>query len=204
MTERAKGPEDRARRLIGQKDGVARTGDALRAGIHPSTLYKLRDRGVLETVSRGVYRLADSRPMSNPDVVTVAARIPRAVLCLVSALAFHGITTQIPHAVSIALERGAQPPRIQYPPVEVHHFSAQSLTTGIEEHILDGVTVRIYSAEKTLADCFKFRNRIGMDVVLEALRLYRERMPLSVDELMRCARACRVEAVMKPYIEAML
>jgi len=194
----------KALRLIAEKNGMIRTREALQAGIHPSILYKLRDQGHLESVSRGVYRLADRQPISNPDIVTVAARIPRAVVCLVSALAFHEITTQIPHAVSIALERGAEPPRIEYPPVRIHNFSGESLTAGVEEHIMDGLTVRIYSPEKTLADCFKFRNQIGMDVVLEALRLYRERKTFNARELMKYARICRVAAVMKPYIEAVL
>lgn len=155
-------------------------------------------------ISRGVFRLADRQPISNLDVFTVAARIPRAVICLVSALAFHDMTTQIPHAVSIALERGAEPPRVDHPPLAIHRFSGDSLTEGIQEHIVDGVTVRVYNPEKTLADCFRFRNQIGMDVVLEALKLYKARKPFNVGELLRYARACRVEAVMKPYIEAML
>lgn len=148
--------------------------------------------------------LADQQPISNIDIVTVAARIPRAVICLISALAFHEMTTQIPHAVSIALERGAEPPRIDYPPLTIHRFSGDSLTEGIQEHMVDGVTVRVYNPEKTLADCFRFRNQIGMDVVLEALKLYKARKPFNVGELLRYARVCRVEAIMKPYIEAML
>ena len=194
----------KARQLIAERNGIIRTREALQAGIHPSILYALRDSGVLEQVSRGIYRLADTQPISSLDIVTVAARIPRAILCLISALAYHEITTQVPHAVSIALERGAEPPRIEHPPVDVHNFSGESLTSGIEEHIIDGVAVRVYSPEKTLADCFKFRNRIGMDVVLEALKLYKERKSFDINELMKYARICRVDAIMKPYIEAML
>ena len=195
---------DHARLLIAERNGMIRTRDALNDGIHPSILYKLRDSGVLERVSRGVYRLASEQPISNLDIVTVAARIPRAVICLISALSFHDITTQIPHAVSIALERGSEPPRIEHPPVDLHYFSKESLTAGIELHTMDGVDVRVYSPEKTLADCFKFRNQLGMDIVLEALRFYKERMPFDVAKLMKYARICRVETTMKPYIEAML
>ena len=197
-------PMNHARLLIAERNGMIRTRDALSDGIHPSILYRLRDSGVLERVSRGVYRLANEQPISNLDIVTVAARIPRAVICLISALSFHNITTQIPHAVSIALERGSEPPRIEHPPIDLHYFSRESLTAGIETHIIDGVTVRIYSPEKTLADCFKFRNRLGMNIVLEALRFYKEQSPFDVGKMMKYARICRVETIMKPYIEAML
>jgi predicted transcriptional regulator of viral defense system len=193
---------DKARRLIEKRGGTIRTADALNAGIHPRTVYQLRDSGELDQVSRGVFRLSVQEPLSNPDLVTVALRVPRAVVCLVSALAFHGLTTQIPRAVAIALERGAESPRIDYPPVSVHRFSGAALTAGIEEHKIDGVPVRIYSAEKTLADCFKYRNKIGMDVVLEALRFYKTRKNIKLDKLLEYGRMCRVERVMKPYLEA--
>ena len=195
---------EKAKQLIREKSGIIRTADALRAGIHRRTLYELRDAGELAQVSRGVYRLADQPPISNVDIVTVAARIPRAVVCLVSALAFHDITTQIPHSVSIALEKGAEPPMLDYPPLTVHRFSGGALTEGVQEHVVDGVTVRVYGPEKTLADCFRFRNQIGMDVVLEAMKLYRARRTFDVGDLLKYARICRVETVMRPYIEAML
>lgn len=193
---------EKAKRLIKRKRGIIRTAEALDAGIHPRTLYQLRDTGVLEQISRGAYRLTEQEPVSNPDLVTVAVRIPQGVICLVSALAFHEITTQIPHAVSIALKKGAESPRIYYPPVSVHRFSAASIVAGIEEHHIDGVTVRIYSPEKTVADCFKFRNKIGMDIVLEALKLYTARKKVALGELLKYAKICRVENVMKPYLEA--
>ncbi len=164
----------------------------------------LRDAGVLEQISRGVYRLAAQTPMSNPDLVTVAVRFPKAVVCLVSALAYHGITTQIPHSVSIAIDKGSESPRIEYPPVSVYRFSGESLSAGVEEHMIDGATVRIYNTEKTLADCFKFRNRIGMEIVLEALKLYKTRKRPNIDKLMEYARICRVEKVMRPYLEAIM
>lgn len=191
----------KAKRRIKKIGGAVRTAEALRAGIHPRTLYELRDAGDLEQVSRGVFRLSVQEPLSNPDLVTVALRVPRAVVCLVSALAFHGITTQIPRVVSIALEPGAETPRIDYPPISVHRFSGAALTAGVEEHKTDGVMVRVYSPEKTLADCFKYRNKIGMDVVLEALTFYKARKKVKLSELLKYARACRVEKVMKPYLE---
>lgn len=193
-----------AKRLIEQRGGIIRTAEALRMGIHPQVFYELRDSGILEQISRGVYRLAEQKPLTSLDLVTVAARIPRAIICLVSALAFHGITTQIPHAVSIALDRNAESPKIDYPPVSIHRFSGESLTAGIDDHEIDGVTVHIYNKEKTLADCFKFRNKIGMDIVMEALKLYKDQGTFDIGKLLEYARVCRVERVMKPYLEAML
>jgi len=166
-------------------------------------LYSLRDRGVTELLSRGVHRLSDLPPVSNPDLVTVSIRFPNSVICLLSALAFHEITTQIPHEVSIAVTRESRTPVLDYPPLAVHRFSKTAFEAGIEKHDIDGVTVRIYSTEKTLADCFKFRNKLGMDVVLEALKFYKSRKSFNVRELMKYARICRVEKIMKPYLEAL-
>jgi len=164
----------------------------------------MRDVGTLEAVSRGVYRLADSEPLGNPDLVTVATRVQGGVICLISALAFHELTTQIPHEVHVALQRGAEIPRLEYPPIKIYWFKGQAYSAGVETHELDGVSVRIYSPEKTLADCFKFRNKIGLDTTVEAVRFYRQRRSVSVDALMRYAGICRVENVMRPYLEALL
>jgi len=183
---------------------MLRTSAAMRAGIHPRTLYAMRDKGVIEQVSRGLYRLTDLPPLTNPDLVTVAAKVPRGVICLISALVFHDITLQIPHAVHIALPRGNERPRLPYPPIRVFSFSGRSFTEGIETHKVDGLELQIYSVEKTLADCFKFRNKIGFDVALEALKFYRIRKRLKVDDLMKFCRICRVEKVLLPYLEALL
>ena len=196
--------DKKARRLIEEKGGIIRTAEALQSGIHPRTLYYLRDTGILEQISRGVYRLAEQEPISNLDFVTVAMRFPKAVICLVSALSYHEITSQVPHAVSIAIAKGAETPRIDSPPLFVHRFSGKSLISGVEEIVVDGVAVRIYSPEKTLADCFKFRNKIGMDVVLEALRLYKSRKSFNLEALLKYAEICRIEKIMKPYLEAMV
>jgi predicted transcriptional regulator of viral defense system len=184
--------------------GMLRTAQALREGIHPDTIYTMRDSGALYTVSRGVYRLAGSPQLGNPDLVTVATRIPGGVICLISALAFHELTTQIPHEVHVALPRGAEDPRLHHPPLRIYRFTGQAFTEGVKIHAVDGVAVRIYSPEKTLADCFKFRNRIGLDTAIEAIRFYRERKNVKVDELMRYAAICRVEKIIRPYLEALL
>jgi predicted transcriptional regulator of viral defense system len=195
---------EKEKRAFSQSGGLLRTGAALRAGIHPRTLYDMRDEGVVEELSRGLYRLADLPALSNPDLVTVALKIPAGVVCLISALAYHEITTQIPHEVHVALPRGTEPPRLKHPPLRVFWFTGRSFTEGIETHKVDGIRLRVYSPEKTLADCFKYRNKIGLDTVLEALRLYRSRKRPNVDELMKFARVCRVEKVMRPYLEALL
>lgn len=184
--------------------GILRTSRALSSGIHPATLYAMRDSEIVERASRGVYRLVDSEPPENPDLTTVALRIPGGVICLISALAFHEITTQIPRAVHVALVRGAEEPRLDYPPVEIYRFSGEAFTEGVESHRLEGAEIRVYSPEKTLADCFKFRNRIGRDTAMEALRFYVERKPLDLDSLMRYAKICRVRALIRPYLEALL
>jgi predicted transcriptional regulator of viral defense system len=195
---------DRAVATFKKHGGILRTAQALRAGIHPSTLYAMRDNGTLEIVSRGMYRLADSDPLGNPDLVTVATRIPFGVVCLISALSFHELTTQIPHEVHVALSRGAEEPRLDHPPIRTYRFSGEAFTEGVEIHESDSVNVRIYNPEKTLADCFKFRNRIGLDTAVEAVRFYRERRPVKVDDLMRYASICRVKKIIRPYLEAIL
>ncbi len=194
----------RAATIFENHGGILRTAQALKAGIHPKTLYAMRDSGVLERISRGVFRLSDSPPLSNPDLVTVAARVPSGVICLISALSFHEITTQIPHDVHVALPRGAEEPRLDYPPIRTYRFTGEAFTSGVDAYELDGVSISIYSPEKTLADCFKFRNKVGLDTVVEAIRFYRERRSIKVDDLMRYAKICRVNRVMRPYLEAIL
>jgi len=197
-------PFEKEKRIFSRGGGLLRTSAALRAGIHPRTLSDMREKGIVEQLSRGLYRLADLPALSSPDLVTVALKIPAGVVCLISALAYHEITTQIPHEVHLALPRGTEPPRLRHPPLRVFWFTGRSFTEGIETHKVDGIRLRVYSPEKTLADCFKYRNKLGLDTVLEALRLYRSRKRPNVDELMKFARVCRVEKVMRPYLEALL
>lgn len=184
--------------------GILRTAQAMRAGIHPATFYAMRDSGALEKVSRGVYRLASGSPLGNPDLVIVAARIPGGVICLISALSFHELTTQIPHQVHVALPNGAEEPRLDHPPLQTYRFSGTAFTEGVETHDIDGVKVKIYGPEKTIADCFKFRSRIGLDTAVEAIRYYRERNRIRVDQLMHYASICRIDKIIRPYLEAIL
>lgn len=197
---------NRARDILLNNGGMLRTRDALAQGIHPRTLYAMRDAGVLECLARGLYRLTGLEPMVHPDLSIVAARIPKGVVCLISALDYHGMTTQIPHDVDIALNRdeGPTPPRLEWPPIDVWWYGGEAYSAGIETHRIDGVDVKIYNAEKTLADCFKYRNKLWLEVVIEALRMYRYEHKMNIPELIRYARICRVDNVMRPYVEAIL
>ncbi len=200
--QKKQNPVEQATEIIRDRNGIIRTSAAIKAGIHPRTLYQMRDSGVLEQLSRGIYHLTDIEAVSNPDIVVIASRIPNSVICLISALSFHGITTQIPHEVSIAIPKDKKAPVIDYPPLKVYKFSSSSFNSGIEEHKIDGLKVKIYNPEKTLADCFKFRNKIGMDVVLEALKLYRNNMKFQHKKILEYARVCRVDKIILPYLEA--
>ncbi len=182
--------------------GQLRMSEALKLGISRYMLYSLRDKGIIECISRGIYRLSELSALSDPDLVVVSSRFPRAVICLISALSFHNITTQIPHEISIAIPKAMRIPSIDYPPIKVHRLSFDTYEAGIEEHIIDEVPIKIYNPEKTIVDCFRFRNKIGMDVVLEALNLYRRRKKLNLIKISKYAKICRVENIMQPYLEA--
>ncbi len=192
----------KARRVFDQAGGVLRTGDVLRAGVHPRDLYALRDAGTLEQVSRGVYRLAELPPFAEPDLMTVALRVPKAVIALVSALHFHGLTTEIPHDASIALPKGTSRPKLGWPPLRVYWFSEAMYSYGIEKHQRDGAELRVYGAAKTVADCFKFRNRLGTDIAIDALRTGIQERKFTEAEVLRAARVCRVAKIIRPYLEA--
>jgi predicted transcriptional regulator of viral defense system len=191
-------------RVFKDHGGILRTVEVLRAGVHQRTLYAMREAGIVDRLGRGLYRLADNPPLANPDLVVVAAKAPKGVVCLISALAYHNLTTQIPHEVYLAVQRGSESPRIEHPPVRIIQMGRAAFREGIETHDIDGVRVRVYGPEKTLADCFKFRNKIGLDTAVEALRFYRERRKVKVSDLMRYAAVCRVADVMRPYLEALL
>ncbi len=194
-----------ARKAFNKRGGMLRTMDALRLGIHPRTLYKLRDQGELERVGRGLYRLSTAPLLTNPDWVTVAIRAPNAVVCLISALAHHGLTTQVPHTIDLAIPSHGQIPKLDALPIRVFWYSEPAFSAGVELVRTDEVSVRVYSAAKTVADCFKYRNKIGLDIAVEALRRFRELKKKSdIRELVRYARICRVERIMRPYLEATL
>ena len=194
---------EKAEKVFRKHGGILRTAQALAEGIHPRTLYELRNQGRVLPLNRGLYRLADLPPLGNPDLATIAVCLPSAVICLVSALSFHGITTQIPHQVDIALPRGTKSPKLTFPPLRIFRFSPSTFGKGIETRTVDKVKVRIYSPARTVVDCFKFRNRIGIDVAVEALRLCRQRRVATIGEILTYACLLRMERVMTPYLEAM-
>ena len=182
--------------------GILRTKEALELGIHPRTLYRMRDDGVIEQISRGVFRLASLPGITHPDIVAVAVRVPRAVLCLVSALVYHDATSEVPHEVQIALPRRTKAPRVAYPPLRVFWFSGPALSEGIEVAELDGVEVRIFNLPKTVVDCFRFRNKLGLDVAVEALNQAIKWKGVRPADVLRYARLCRIESVILPYVVA--
>lgn len=190
--------------IFRKRGGILRMREALDAGISRTMLYTMLEQGMIERLHRGLYRLTDLPSLGNPDLVAVSQRAPNSVICLISALAFHDITTQIPHEVQIAILRHTRQPRISYPPIRLFYYGKEAISTGVETHELDGVQVRIFSPAKTVADCFKFRNKIGLDVAVEALKLFYESRRLIPNELMQDAAVCRVEKVIRPYLEALL
>lgn len=184
--------------------GILRTREALDLGIHPRTLYALHDAGLLERLARGLYRLTELPPLTEPDLVTVAKKIPDGVICLISALAFHDLTTQIPRAVDVAVEQESQRPRLKYPPVWIFWFSGAAWREGIGTYTIDEIPVRITTPAKSVADSFKYRRKLGRDIALEALERYSQHPDFDVEELLRYARICRVETVIRPYLDVLL
>jgi predicted transcriptional regulator of viral defense system len=187
---------------LARKNGWLRASDLADAGVPRAVLTRMAASGQLERAARGLYRLPDSGSSEHEGLVTVASKVPQAVVCLLSALQFHGLTTQLPWQVWIAMPRGSHVPRLEYPPIRMVQFTGEAYTQGIETHERDGVKLHVYSVAKTVADCFKHRNKIGMDVALEALKDARAQGRASFDDLWRCAKVCRVSNVMRPYMEA--
>ena len=187
---------------LARKNGWLRASDLADAGVPRVVLTRMAASGQLERAARGLYRLPDSGSSEYESLVTVASKVPQGVVCLLSALQFHGLTTQLPWQVWIAMPRGSHVPRLEYPPIRMVQFTGEAYTQGIETHERDGVTLHVYSVAKTVADCFKHRNKIGMDVALEALKDARAQGRASFDDLWRSAKVCRVSNVMRPYMEA--
>jgi len=181
--------------------GFLRVKDLLAHGIHHEYLRRLCSRGVLLKAGRGIYRLTEADASEHITLAAVAKRIPHGVVCLLSALRFHNIGTQNPPDVWIALKQKHAPPREKDLPLRVVWFSDASYASGVESHALEGVTVRITNPAKTVADCFKYRNKIGLDVALEALKECTRKRLCSPSDLWQHAKVCRVSKVMRPYLE---
>lgn len=174
------------------------------AGIPSQILVELRAKGIIERISRGVYLPVNARPTENLSLQSVALKVPDGVICLLSALRFHNFTTQLPHEVWLAIKPHHWIPRIDSPQLQVVTMSETPFSFGIEEHDIDGITVKVYSAAKTVADCFKFRNKVGLDVAMEALKEgYRAKL-FTASELYQAEKACRVANIIRPYEEMIL
>jgi predicted transcriptional regulator of viral defense system len=182
--------------------GVLRPRELEAIGISGVYLNKLYQEGLLDRPSRGLYTLADAEPSEHRSMAEASKRVPHGVVCLLSALRYHDLTTQAPFQVWLAIDEKARLPNVDYPPLRIVRFSGKALSFGAEEHEIDGVTVRIYSPAKTVADCFKYRNKIGVDVAIEALRDCLRQRKATVDELWAAAKVCRMSNVMRPYLEA--
>jgi predicted transcriptional regulator of viral defense system len=193
---------DTALKAFHDKGGTLRTRDLIALGVHTDALYMLRDSGRVVELGRGLYRLAEAGEAEHPDLALVAARAPDAAVCLISALSYHDITTQLPSSVHLAVPRGSYHGTRLPIPVTVYRFDPKTFNKGLETHRVGGMPLKIYSAARSVVDCFKFRNKIGLDVALEALRMARQRKRVQNRELLHYARLLRVETPMAPYLQA--
>ncbi len=193
-----------AENIFKSNGGQLKMTEALGLGISRYMLYTMKDKGMLNQVARGVYRLKSMPIQSEYDIVTVCSIFPKAVIFLISALFYHKMTTQIPYDVYIAIPTNTRIRLPDYPPIKSYRISQNTYSAGIEEHIIDGVKIKIYDPEKTLVDCFRFRNKVGLDVAIEALKFYRERGRMNLIKISEYAKICKVEKVIHPYIEAVI
>jgi predicted transcriptional regulator of viral defense system len=184
--------------------GVVRFSAILKTGFHPDSLNVLEKEKKVKKIARGLYRLTNYIPGSHPDLVTASLQAPRGVICLLSALAFHEATSEIPRYVDIAIPRNTHANRIKYPPVRFYQFAPAAWKAGIVEHEIEGHKIKVYCLAKTIADCFKFRNKIGSDVARDALKFAVTEKNIKPKEIMHYAKICRVNNIIKPILEAIL
>lgn len=194
--------ETKAIALFRKAGGMMRTAQAIKAGIHPVILYKLRDQGLIESLERGFYKLTDQSAGSDPQLAQVSLKYKNSVLCLTSALFIHELTTQIPRQVCIALPKGTHRPP-ENGDVQFIFLTDKQYKVGIEEKNVGGIKFSVYDSEKTIVDCFKFRNKVGVDLAVEALKEWKKKRSKNLKKLLEYARICRVEKIMTPYIEAL-
>ncbi len=185
-------------------NGIARFSAILKAGFHPDSLKILEREKKVEKIARGIYRLANYDFGEYPDLVLVSLQAPRGVICLISALSFHEATVEIPKYVDIAIPRGSHAYRVKYPPVRFYHFDSKAWKAGVEEHEIEGYKIKVYNLAKTIVDCFKFRNKIGINVARESLKVAIIEKNIKPIEIMKYAKICRVDNIIKPILEAIL
>jgi predicted transcriptional regulator of viral defense system len=187
---------------IVKEKGMVRPRELAKYGIAREYLQRMVDRGLLEKAARGLYRIPNADFSENISLAEAGKKVPNGIVCLLSALQFHNLTTAAPHMVWMAVERTSKTPKIDWPPMKIMKFSGQSFDAGIEEAIADGVRIRVYNPAKTVADCFKYRNKVGLDVALEALRDCKRQKKCSNDKIWHYAEIDRVSNIMRPYLEA--
>jgi len=184
--------------------GAARFSVMLKAGFHPDSLAALVAKGKVEKIGRGLYQLTNSYPSSHSDLIAASLQAPRGVVCLISALSFHEATLEIPRYVDIAIPRGTHANKITYPPVRFYQFSREAWGPGIDVHKIDGQKDKVYNLAKTVADCFKYRNKIGIDVARDALKIAIREKHVKPADIMHFAKICRITGVIQPILEAIL
>lgn len=195
--------QETAERVGSLGDGILRARDLAAQGVSRKQIMYLAQEGALLRVGRGLYSRPDAIVTEHHTLAQVCARVPHSVICLASALQFHEIGTQNPWQVWAFIEKNARAPRLDYPPLRIVRASGEAFAVGVEEHLLEGVPVRVTCLAKTLADCFKYRSRVGLDVALEALKESLAERRVDRALLHYYARVCRVEQVMRPYLEAL-
>ena len=189
---------------MARKTGVVRAREIREAGLHPEYLRKLCKSGQLIRTGRGLYVLADGDFTEHHSIAEASKRVPHGIVCLLSALSYYEIGTQNPHQIWMAIDRAMRKPKVDYPPIRIFRFSGPSLKEGIEEKKIEGVSVQVYNPAKTVADCFKYRNKVGIDVAIEALKECWRSRRCEIDELIYYAKICRVRNIMQPYMEAIV
>lgn len=187
---------------LARREGPLRPRDLHVYGIAREYLIRMHKRGLLKRIARGMYVLPDANVTENHTLAEASKRVPQGIVSLLSALRLHGLTTQQPFEVWMAIGEKARRPRVDHPLIKFVRFSGPAMKMGVEEHRIEGVVVKVYNPAKTVADCFKYRNKIGLDVAIEALRDCRSKKNCTNEELWRYAKICRVSKIMKPYMEA--
>lgn len=194
--------DERIYKIFSTRNGFARTKDILAAGIHRRDIRRMRDEGMIIRVKRGLYRLAEIPLISNQGFVDLARAVPKGVICLFSALSYHELTTFSPSIISMAICRGSREPKIEYPPVEFYHFSRKQFEAGINEIKIKGHKIRIYCPEKTICDCFRYRNKLGLDMAKEGLSEYLKRKDRNLEKLLEYTEICRIRPLLETWLYA--
>jgi predicted transcriptional regulator of viral defense system len=191
-------------KVFKEHDGFARTKDILAAGIHRRDIKRMRDEGRIIRVKRGLYRLSEIPLVSNQGYIDLARAVPEGIICLLSALSYHELTTFNPSVISMALCRGRRRPKIEYPPVEFYYFSKKQFKAGVNEIKIKGHKINIYCPEKTICDCFRYRSKIGLDIAKEGLSEYLKQKDRNLERLFEYAEICRVKKFMEIWVNAMI